>query len=284
MPEGEKRISYYQKNPTTCPVCGSSFYKEEMLTGGGRLIAKSITDELRRIYVPSKKVSEIYPLIYPVTVCPECLYGTYHEDFNLIVKSYIDIAYSQRVKRKHDIGLIFPVIDFKKPRNLMSGAASYILAISSYSFMDTEVAPTFKKGLSSLRAAWVFDDLDKKYPGQNYDKIKMLFYKKAARYYELTVQYAQTGEERIDNVKNYGPDLDKNYGFEGVLYISSLLLFKYGINKNDPDIKNKLTNAKRIISKVFGSGKSSKSKPSLILDLSKDLYEKINERLEELNA
>jgi len=279
MPENQKKVSFYQKNATKCPVCGHSFYKEEMLTGGGRLIAKSITDELRRIYVPSKKVGEIYPLIYPVTVCPECLYAAYHEDFNLILEKNIEVAYSQRIKRKHDISLIFPVIDFKKPRNLMSGAASYILAISSYSFMDPEIAPTFKKGISALRAAWIFDDLNKKYPGQNYDKIKLLFYKKAAKYYELTVQYAQSGEERIDHVKNFGPDLDKNYGFEGVLYISSLLLFKYGIEENDPDFKNKLISAKRIISKVFGSGKSSKNKPSLILDLSKELYEKIDTKL-----
>ena len=284
MPEVQKKVSYYQKNPTKCPVCGFSFYKEEMLTGGGRLIAKSITDELRRVYVPSKKVGEIYPLIYPITVCPKCLYAAYYEDFYLILDSYIDIAYSQRIKRKRDINLIFPVIDFKKPRNLMSGAASYILAISSYSFMGPELAPTFKKGLSSLRAAWLFDDLDKKYPGQNYDKIKFLFYKKAVKYYELTVKYAQTGKERVDYVRNFGPDLDKNYGFEGLLYISSLLLFKYGIKENDPEAKNKLINAKRIISKVFGTGKSSKSKPSMILDLSKNLYEKINKRIEELES
>ncbi len=40
--------------------------------------------------------------------------------------------------------------------------------------------------------------------------------------------------------------------------------------------------AKRIISKVFGMGKSSKSKPSFILDISKELYEKISDKIVEL--
>ncbi len=284
MAESAKRVSYFQKKETICPVCGSKFFREDMLSGGGRLIAKEITDELRRIYEPSKKVGEIYPLIYPVSVCPECLYAAYPQDFDKIEDKYREVLASLKDKRRHDISLIFPVVDFKKPRNLISGAASYILAISSYSFHSSDVAPTFKKGLSSIRVAWIFDDLDKKYPGQNYDKIKILFYKKAARYYELTVKYAQTGEEKIDSVRNFGPDLDKNYGYEGVLYLSSLLKFKYGIDEDEPDIVDKLNKLKQVISKVFGVGKSSKSKPSLILDLAKELYEKINKRLEELET
>ncbi len=83
-------------------------------------------------------------------------------------------------------------------------------------------------------------------------------------------------------MKYFGPDLDKNYGFQGVLYTSSLLLFKYGEEEDEEEIV-KLQNAKRVVSRVFGSGKSSKSKPSYILELSKDLYEKINTKIAELS-
>jgi len=282
--KAEVKVSYYLKNPLTCPVCEVKFKKEEMFSGGGRIIAGDITDELRRNYLPSKKVGEIYPLIYSVTVCPECLYAVYSEDFLLIKEKNKPAALSQKVKRQRDIKLIFPIVDFRKPRNLFTGTASYLLAISSYSFLGKETAPTFKKGLSSLRAAWLFDDLDKKYPGQNYDRIRLILYRKAMSYYEKTVHIAQTGEERIDSVKNFGPDLDKNYGFQGLLFISTLLMYKYGDEENTEERIAKLEGAKRIISKVFGSGKSSKSKPSFILDASKDLYEKLNEKIVELGG
>ncbi len=265
-------------------MCGTAFKKEEMFSGGGRLIAGDISDELRRSYQPSRKVGEIYPLIFPVTVCPECLYAAYSEDFIFIKEKNKPAALSQKIKRQRDIKLVFPIVDFRKPRNLFTGAAGYLLAASSYSFLGKERAPTFKKGLSCLRAAWLFDDLNRKYPGQNYDRIKLILYRKAMSYYEKTVYIAQTGEERIDSVKNFGPDLDKNYGFQGVLFISTLLMYKYGNEENTEERIAKLEGAKRIISKVFGSGKSSKSKPSFILEASKNLYEKLNEKIAELGG
>jgi len=281
--ESQVKVSYYLKNPIVCPVCGTSFYKEEMLSGGGRLIARNITDELRREYEPSKKVGEVNPLIYPVTVCPECLYAAFPEDFLLIEKELQSVSFSQRRKRKNDIQLVFPVIDFAGNRNLLSGTASYILAIGCYSFHHKDQAPTFKKALASLRCAWLFSDLDRKYSGQNYDRLKLIMYRKSMGYYEKVIGYAQTGQERIDGVKNFGPDLDKNFGFEGVLFISTLLLYKYGDEGEPHQRIQKLLSAKRIVSKIFGSGKSSKSKPSFILDQAKDLYEKITGRIEQLS-
>jgi hypothetical protein len=280
--ESQVKVSYYLKNPVTCPVCKTLFYKEEMLSGGGRLIAKTITDELRRVYEPSKKVGEIHPLIYPVTVCPECLYAAYAEDFPHLRIEHVPIAFSQRVMRKEEIAAIFPVMSFKEPRSLSSGAASYILSIGSYSFHPKERAPTFKKALSSLRAAWIFDDLDKKHPGQNYDRIKVLLYRKTIDYYERSINFAQNGQERIDSVKNFGPDLDKNYGFQGVLFMFTRLLYKYGDDSNKKTRIAKLQSSRRIISRVFGTGKSSKTKPSFILELAKELYEEIGVKIDEI--
>ncbi|MFW6138591.1 MAG: DUF2225 domain-containing protein [Spirochaetota bacterium] len=277
-----KKISFYQKEPISCPVCSSRFRREEMLSGGGRLIARDITDELRRIYVPGKNVGEVNPLVYPVVVCPECWYAAYPEDFSCILQKYTSFARSQDSKRKKDIKLIFPVVDFKQPRNLFSGTASYILAMGCYSFHKNERAPTFKKGLSALRAAWLFSDLNKKYPGQNYDKLRIMMYKKAMDYYQKAVSFAQTGKENIDSIKHFGPDLDKNYGYQGALFISTLLLFKYGA-KHDPQARiSRLNEAKRIVSRIFGTGKSTKNKPSLVLELARGVYEKINQELEEV--
>ena len=51
----ELKISYFEKNPRTCPVCNKEFYHEMLLTGGGRLIAGNLRDDLRRTYEKSKK-------------------------------------------------------------------------------------------------------------------------------------------------------------------------------------------------------------------------------------
>ncbi|MFW6180649.1 MAG: DUF2225 domain-containing protein [Spirochaetota bacterium] len=276
------KVSFFLKNPVSCPVCSLSFRKEEMLSGGGRLIARDITDELRRMYEPSKKAGEVFPLVYPVNVCPGCLYAAYSEDFGVILQQQVDAAYAQSIKRRRDVGMLFPVLDFNAPRNLFTGTASYLLAISSYSFHKKERAPTFKKAISALRAAWLLGELHQRYPGQNYDQVQLLFYRKAMRYYDLVVGYAQSGVERIDAVKHYGPDLDKNFGFEGVLFIASLLAFKYGDQGTREERISRLEKAKRTASRVFGSGKSSRNKPSSIIDLSRDLFERINARIEEI--
>ncbi len=284
MTETAISISFFLKYPIKCPVCGTEFKKEEMLSGRGRLITKNLTDELRRMYEPSKKAGEIFPLVYPVMVCPICLYSTYNEDFQTIKVEKVPMALSQQAKREFEIKSIFPDIDFREQRDLYTGAATYSLAIGSYSFIDKEYAPTFKKALSSLRAAWVFDDLHKKHPHQKYDRLKIMMYKKAIGYYDRSIKFGPTGEEGIDAIKTFGPDLDKNYGYQGFLFIASLLMFKYGEQRDKEDRIAKLQNAKRVVSRVFGSGKSSKNMPAFILDNAKDLYEKIGDQVKGLTA
>ena len=62
--EKQKRITFFSNKPINCPVCGDNFYKEDLLSRGGRLIAGDLTDELRRLYQPSVVYGEIFPLIY----------------------------------------------------------------------------------------------------------------------------------------------------------------------------------------------------------------------------
>ena len=38
-------ITFYAKQNAVCPACGKEFPREELLSGGGRLIAGDLTDE-----------------------------------------------------------------------------------------------------------------------------------------------------------------------------------------------------------------------------------------------
>lgn len=282
--EEKKKISFWQKKITTCPVCLHEFNKEEMFSGGGRLIAGKLTDELRRLYQESKKYGKIYPLAYLITVCPRCYYAAYPKDFDTLEPQEKDKLKELSSSRKSTITKFFDGINFNDERNLKLGAASFMLAVDCYSIRNKKTAPTFKNAVSSIRAAWLFNDLSEETEDNRFKKISMFFHKKAYGYYLKVLDYIQTGEEPAEAAGNMGPDSDKNWGYEGILYISAILTVKVG--SKEPDINKRIENfekSKRFLSRLFGMGKSSKSRPSELLDKTKDLYEKINEMLEEWN-
>ncbi len=279
--EGKKKISFRQKNPTECPVCSAEFHREELFSGGGRLIAGGLTDELRRKYQENKKYGKIYPLAYLVTVCPSCYYASYPKDFGDLSSEEIEKLRELTPARKNAINKYFGKIDFNSDRNLLLGAASYMLAVDCYILRDKKVAPTFKSAVSSIRAAWLFGDLAMEIPDRPYKKISVFFYKKAYNFYMKVIDYIQTGKEPAEAAGNMGPDSDKNWGYDGILYLTAILTVKIG--SKDPDIKKRIENfenSKRYLSRLFGIGKSSKSRPSELLDKTRDLYDKINEMLE----
>ncbi len=49
MAEGQK-LTFFEKKQSACPVCNAKFFREDLLSGGGRLIAGNLTRELRRQY------------------------------------------------------------------------------------------------------------------------------------------------------------------------------------------------------------------------------------------
>jgi uncharacterized protein (DUF2225 family) len=277
--EKKKKITFFSTNAMNCPVCGKSFFREDLLTGGGRLIAGELNDELRRIYEPSVNFGEIIPLIYPVLVCPECYYAAFPDDFSRLEGKATHELEGLTAQRKKSIEYIFPSLDFTTPRTLKEGAASYFFAMASYDHFPKYYLPTFKRGLCALRSAWLFNDLHRKYPSENYEYLSQLFYRKAAFYYKLTLEKDQKGEEALKPKMNYGPDTDKNYGYDGILYISGTLEYKYGPKKDPEKRKKSLEDVRRMFSKLFGIGKASKDKPSTILDKAKDLYFKIGQEL-----
>ncbi|MDR0690408.1 MAG: DUF2225 domain-containing protein [Spirochaetaceae bacterium] len=279
--ERELKISFQSKEEYVCPVCETTFHREELLSGSGRLIAGAITDELHRLYEPSVKYGDIYPLAYQATVCPECWFASTDKDFvNLPAEAKQKVA-EDKENRITDLGQIFPKIDFYAPRGLTEGTASQYLVLRCYDFYPEEFSPTIKQGIAALRAGWLFEEIDKKNPGQHYDWLSRLFKKKAQFLYNEAIRREQNGQESLSGISFFGPDTDKNYAYEGALYLSALLELKYGPRK-DPVLRAaSLGEAKRTIAKIFGLGKSSKSKPGPLLEHARNLYENINKELNE---
>lgn len=278
----ELRITYYLKDNIACPVCEREFPREELLSGRGRLIAGRLTDELRRLYEPSKKYGKINPLNYPIVVCPDCLFAAFQADFNKLPERSAEKARSFTDRRIQMIMQTFGPLDFNEKRDDMTGAASYLLAVNSYSFFDKSVSPTLKKGMCSLRAAWCLGDLEEEIKDGKFAHIQNIMYRKALEFYSTMLEFSQTGEETLEGIV-LGPDTDKNWGYEGFLYIVGILNLKLGFLEPDLEKRGrKYLETKRIISKLFGRGKASKSKPSEILDMSRDLYDKLSEFVAEI--
>jgi uncharacterized protein (DUF2225 family) len=282
--ERDLKVSFLSKKEYTCPVCEAVFHKEELLSGGGRLIAGALTEELHRLYEPSAKYGDVFPLVYQAAVCPECWFASMDADFSLLPDKNKELALKDKTRRIADTELIFPALDFHEPRGLAEGAASQYLALRCYDFYPKELSPTIKQGLASLRAAWLLDDMDRKNPGQHYDWLAVLFRKKAQFFYTEAIAREQGGKETLSGMKVFGPDTDKNYAYEGVLYLSAYLQYKYGPANDSSQRKTSLENARRIIANMFGMGKSSKDKQGQLLEHARYIYDTINKELNEFDA
>ncbi len=289
MPDtnGQKRVSFFVKEETICPVCGASHHKEEMLTGGGRLIAGKLTSELRRLYQESKKYGLVYPLAYAIQVCPKCYYAANHRDFLKLGPEEATVLKNTADHRIKLLDTLFNGVNFSEHRNLIHGAASMILAVDCYHLRELNIAPTAKKAVCSLRAAWLLDDLFQFAPQRPYDKVRDFYYMEAVRYYQSTLEHMQSGKEPVEaELGSMGPDLDKPWGYDGIIYLNAYLTKKYVkmMTDSNEEARTMLERAKRHLSKLYGTGKSSKMKPSAIVDMAKDLYDDINGLLNEFGA
>ena len=282
--ERDAKISFQSKEEYLCPLCETQFHREELYSGSGRLIAGVLTDELHRLYEPSLKYGEVYPLIYLATVCPECWFASMDKDFLEIPGNAKTKAFDDREKRQAETRLLFPETDFTYPRDLVSGAASLYLVLRCYEYFPKEFSPTIKQAIATLRTSWLLEELDKKKPGQHFDWLAKLFKMKANYFYNEAIRREQGGKETLSALKIFGPDTDKNYGYEGALYLSALLRYKYGFHDH-PELRIKsLDEAKRTIARIFGVGKSSKGKPGPLLDNVRNLYENLSKDLNEIDV
>jgi len=290
-PTEAQKLTFFEKKQTVCPACDGKFCREDLLSGGGRLIAGDLSPELRRLYVPSKKYGEVSPLLYPVTVCPQCYFAAFAQDFEALPDKSLRKAESNAEDRHRNASLLFPELDFTAPRTLFEGTASYLFAMMCYDFYERKANPTYKAGLCSLRAAWLLGDLHDKHPGENWNYASLVFHRKARYYYQMALERESAGQEAFDSQLAFGPDLDKNYGYYGVIYLAAYLEFRYGAGGAQhaggahPDPEKRaagLENARRMMAKIFGVGKSSKDKPAVLLDKAKEIYAQMGEELAQL--
>jgi len=279
--EKELKITFQSKKEFKCPVCDTVFKKEELLSGGGRLNAGELTEELHRLYIPSPRYGPIYPIVYQAIVCPGCWFSSMESDFSLLPPEKKQNVKEDAEKRKKDTKSIFPNVNFFENRTLMEGAASQYLTLVCYDYFNKPTSPTIKQGLASIRCAWLIDELHAKYPDQNYDWLGTLFRKKAQYLYNEALTREQSGKETLSGMKAFGPDTDKNFAYEGMLYMCAYLRYKFGPAHDATERKSSLEDARRTIAKLFGMGKSSKDKPGAFLEIARKLYDTINNEITE---
>ncbi|HUX40452.1 MAG TPA: DUF2225 domain-containing protein [Rectinemataceae bacterium] len=271
--EKERKVTFQTKEQVQCPVCDAKFHREELFSG--RVNAGDLTDELHRTYIPMAQWGEVQPLVYDLTVCPSCWYAAYKADFGAIGAKYAKTLSESIASRIESVQRLVQPLDFTSPRDLAEGAASYWLAMLCYEGLPKEFAPTYKQGISALRGAWLFSELNAKRPGENFDHVAALLYRKARFLYRSAIELDQGGKEPLASVKWYGPDSDKSYGFEGVIYLSGILEYKYGPREDAEKRAATLSSSKRAIAKLFGLGKRSKNKPGPLLDKARELFDLI---------
>ena len=211
-PGKDRKVTFYAKEPTRCPVCDASFRREELFSG--RVSADEMTDELHRTYKPLHAFGEVNPLVYELEVCPSCFYAAFRQDFMQAGAKYSSELRDRIDLRVGDVQRIFSPLDYQSPRGILEGAASYYLALMSYELFSKEFAPTIKCAISSVRAAWICHDLHARAPNENWDYVAGLFYRKARFYYREAIELEQSGKEPYSSQRNLGPDTDKNYGHE----------------------------------------------------------------------
>lgn len=274
-------VSYWSKKKCTCPVCKKEFQREEMLSGNGRMNAGKLTEELHRLYIPSAKFGKIYPLIYTIGACPNCHAAFFWNDFTDIKdEKSLKRIYDKSEERKESVNSIFPYYDLTRNRTLLDGAAMYYLAILTYDEVDLSYLPTMKRAVLTLRLAWLCLELDEECPGHNFNVVADIFYRKAIFFYQQSVINETSRIEKSSTLANMGPDSDKNYGWDGVIYLCGLLEYKYGQREDIALRLKKLDESKIAIARIFGLGKTTKEKPGPLLEHSRNLYELLTKELE----
>ncbi len=283
MSTKKQTVTFFSKHINTCPACNTEFQKEELQTGRGRINAGDLTLELRRMYIPTQKYGVVNPLIYTMLVCPSCYLAGFPNDFVNIPKEKIQQIQNEAENRHTLIKQIFGKdLDFTEPRDTVEGLASYILAFACTIFLQPEQSPTARRGLFSLRAAWLADDLYKASKLEHFKELSDALYYQAYINYDLCLELQLKNKEPFDGFVWMGPDIDTNFGYDGLLYIIALLTHKHLHLHTQEEQIVKLGGIKKVLSKIFGNGKAAKNKPAILVTNAKESYTKANTLLKQL--
>lgn len=276
--------SFFHNETNICPICEAEFHIEQIRTGRGRLNAGDLTEELHRHYNPSAQFGRAYPLLYVYMTCPSCYYSATPADFDSInpeVKSALSNQTDERKKQLTD--LLGSLPDLTESRNLLGGIAAALATSICYHLRPAEIAPTIQRGIATLRAAWLCLDYHSQVDStQNFDALAFMLEQEAASLYRSALAKDTSNAESLLAPSTLGPDQDQNYGYDGVVYLSTLLTFKYGAREPVEERYHQLETCRVAIAKVVGLGKASRNKPAAILNTGRATYEKIFAELKEL--
>lgn len=280
-------ISFFKKEEDVkCPACGTVINQEVMKTGSGRLDAGELDIDLHRNYLSTKQHGQVFPLLYLVWTCSKCYYTAFQFDFerqHKNTKARICKSSAKAARLKILDHLFSKMPNFNEQRGLTEGVAAYLLAVATYEQYDSHDSPTIRMAICMVRLAWLCKHI--KEHSQETEEINMLismFYRKAFFLYDKALELTMKGVEEITNIRGLGPDFDKEYGYDGVIYMHAWLYVNHDILVDNGD-DYKLAILKKLrtnLSKVFGFGKSSKEKPSSLMGVAKETYNTVKTELE----
>ncbi len=283
--------SFFHDVPIKCPVCEHSFKKEVMRFGHGRLISIDIDAELKQTYKFSKKFGEIYPYIYNIFICPNCWFAALSEDFNRKdFYNYTGLRADEKFRRRQGRELS-PQVDFDSYRTLENGLVGYFLAILCYAYCSFGSFAEAKKSIAAIRAAWCIGDII----AGTHDSELIPPYAALKQYFRYTAYLESSHHLKSlykpavskDNfaVEIYGPDVNKDLGFNGFLYLNNYLSLEFlALEATAYAQYKRMEKSRNTLSKVFGFGKSSRQKPSVLMNKARDLYKEVKEKAEALAA
>lgn len=282
MQEG---VSFFKTNALACPACEHELSTEEMRTGSGRLDAGELQHDLQRKLIPSERFGAVYPTLYLVYTCPKCYFSALKFDFErLSSKSIANITTPDAsTKRTKELLTLFENIpNFSRPKTLITGLASYILALSTYNQMVHTDCPTIRMAICSMRCAWLCQDIIDAGYTTEMGQLKKIFLRKAFFLYDKALDLNLQGKEDVTKIPNLGPDFDTDFGYDGVIYLHAWLYVNHSPFIDVFDRSENLSKIRTNLSKVFGFGKSSKEKPSALLDFARITYEQVEQEMQVL--
>ncbi len=278
-------MTFFMSKGMPCPVCNHDVYPEELRQGRSRINAGELRDDLFRNYIPDKDSGEVFPFLYSVGVCSQCLFAGFWNDFKKIHKKNVAALATSEAKndRINALGLLYKKIpDFTARKSLLNGFAAYVLALETYEKFRENDAPNIRQAICSLRLAWLARILLEHGYGEECKNFIKMFYKKALFFYTQAIQRDTSGYEPLHVVTFLGPDVDKDYGYDGVVYMRAWLELHYGDKTCALERQNMLNTLRNSLSKVFGFGRSSKEKPSVLLNTARKTFEAVEAEIAEL--
>lgn len=277
-----RKLTYYEKKKSICPICKHSFKCENILSGGGRFNAGDLDVELHRHFLPTQEFGEVHPLLYSFMTCSECYYSTLSSDFEDDEKIDVlmqEALFSEKKTRLEYVTSIFGEIDFTQPKDLRIGAASSFLALLCYEKLPSTFSPLYKAGLSALRGAWLLRALSKETQDKDFSYVALLCYNKAAFFFRRALDLE--GKGSLENVKNFGPDIDKDYGYNSLIYLNAYLKYKYGLSEEPKLRRDEYNECLIFLAKIVDMKKVDKMKPTPIIERSSELYFTIKDAMKD---